>query len=100
GPEVEDHGRRAHQPHLQEHHTRRSERRMTMEGNEYLQQVVAEQARCEDELRPRKAKAAAPMRAMLEAPRRPDDSADVPYQGSGAGVGQAVDYRITGWFFK
>lgn len=62
-----------------------------MESNEYLKQVVQEQARVEGELRNRRpAPAAAPQAAQFALFSR-EDVRDQP-------AGQAVEYRITGWW--
>lgn len=73
-----------------------------MEGNDYLQQVVADQARCEEELRHRPAKARArAVAAPAAAPRAPESSVEYEEAPPGGNTtGAAVDYRITGWFFK
>jgi flotillin len=74
-----------------------------MENNDYLQQVVEQQANVERQLRNRAqaAPAASPMAGVAAfggIPRPRPDSVD--YEGASYQAGAAVDYRITGWFFK
>src|SRR6516164_8502011 len=71
-----------------------------MEANNYLEQVVAEQARVEDELRARrKATPAAPAPAGQEVTLR--RRVAVTGGEEGPSIGQAVDYRVTGfWRWK
>lgn len=78
-----------------------------MESNDYLNQVVQQQAQVEGELRQRRGKA--PM--MMPGTSNPaivefkkgliatsdHDEAEVGYGGGG---GNAVDYRVTGWWWK
>jgi flotillin len=79
---------------------------MTMEGNDYLQQVMEEQANVEEELRPAKRKMVPGSDPAIPVPARPLAAGMVRFKsGIRGGVddlasGPAVDYRITGWFFK
>src|SRR4051812_35353934 len=70
-----------------------------MEANNYLEQVVAEQARVEGELRHRAPVAPGRRKAagIVARPSNPrnDEDHDVEEHRS---AGSAVDYRITGWW--
>src|SRR5437763_789159 len=67
-----------------------------MEANDYLQQVVQEQAQVEQELR-RKAPVAAPAAARPRKRGEPD-SRDFETTSAAVGGTFAANYRVTGWW--
>jgi flotillin len=75
-----------------------------MESNDYLQEVVAQQANVEQQLRLRNQAAPVPQAAgrLVKFKRGIRGVADEDHdeEESPAGIGQAIDYRITGWWWK